>query len=706
MLPLNKNLKLNSSILSIGENEGNIIIIDSTYHLYEIKDGDFIYSKQIVDLTPQHPFSKSCAVSMQGYIAIGKPKTNQCEIFNLKNGNLKHITTLAWHKADIYNIKFSRNGKYLLTGGEDGKAFVFSMPSFNIVNILPPRPDYISNVHFGKISKLIVYSSYDMANCVFDMEQNKVIGIFETSSVVEDIVFFNNDEKIFFVCSNGESGIYNIESKQIDIKHNYNTWLTRTGINKDDNYAYIGARGNILSYLNLDDNTPKYNITLEHNSGVVAMRIINAKLYIGYSNGYLQIFNLAKGEREFLEALQNNNIAIAKEISDENIPLKTYKIYIESMNNEWKSQFKAIKEALLKDSSTQMIKDSYNKLAIFFEDNNKKDEFNNFISMLGILNNFNKAIDDKDYAMAYKIAEGNEIIKNSNEFIELENYFEQIFNEAKLLVSTQAISKANEILKPFIKVISKKDLISNLLKNSDNFLKADKLLKNKHFAEYFALAKNFPPLTNTSGYQKAILVGEQILATLDSLEANRNFNKANELVNLLIKFAPFTEIAQKRKNDLDTKIEFLELYKNNQYSTIYSYIDKYSILKGMPEYLALKNTFNNIFDNALNQSSIGNTQMVYDTLKEYFSIKFWKDKIDSIFNIAYLNEIDKYIKNNINDDSIDWASTILNYVNMFGKNDEIIKISESSNITIEILNNITPKEEKVIQYLQSIIISK
>ena len=101
MLYLNGKYKLNSSIISIGANKHNIILLDSSYNIYEFNKDQFIFTKKIFDFKNHHPFSKACAVSMQGYIAIGIPKSNICEVFHLENGNLKHIKTLDWHKADI-----------------------------------------------------------------------------------------------------------------------------------------------------------------------------------------------------------------------------------------------------------------------------------------------------------------------------------------------------------------------------------------------------------------------------------------------------------------------------------------------------------------------------------------------------------------------------------------------------------------------------
>ena len=200
MLPPPIKYKLNASLLAIGASYGNltdsinhkipknpamksVILLDSNYNLYELREGEFIFAKKIFDYEPQHQFSKACALSMNGYIAIGEPRSPNCHILHIYNGVLTHIKTLEWHRNDIYNIRFSKNGKYMVSGGEDGKVFIFAMPNFNIANILPPRPDYISNIHLGKVQKLVVYSSYDNTNCIVDMSVNKIIGECETNAV-------------------------------------------------------------------------------------------------------------------------------------------------------------------------------------------------------------------------------------------------------------------------------------------------------------------------------------------------------------------------------------------------------------------------------------------------------------------------------------------------------------------------------------------
>ena len=108
MLPPPIKYKLNASLLAIGASYGNlrdsinhkvpqnpalksVILLDSNYNLYELRDGEFIFAKKIFDYEPQHQFSKACALSMNGYIAIGEPRSPNCHILHIYNGILTRI---------------------------------------------------------------------------------------------------------------------------------------------------------------------------------------------------------------------------------------------------------------------------------------------------------------------------------------------------------------------------------------------------------------------------------------------------------------------------------------------------------------------------------------------------------------------------------------------------------------------------------------
>lgn len=722
MLPAPIKYKLNASLLAIGASSSkldssvagtkSVILLDSSYNLYEFRDGEFIFARKIFDYEPQHQFSKACAISMNGYIAIGEPRSPNCHILHIYNGILTHIKTLSWHKADIYNIRFSKNGKYMVSGGEDGKVFIFGMPHFNIINILPPRSDYISNIHFGKVLKLVVYSSYDNVNCVFDMDTNKIIGEFETNAVAEDMTFFDNDSKIFFICSNGESGIYSIETKTLDIKPNYNAWLTRVGMTKDDNFTYIGSRDGFLRYLDLQTNKHSFNIKLD-NDGIASMRVIDAKLYLGFASGYLEIFDLQRFESEFISAIEANDLRKAEQIAQQNLSLKTLKSYIALKDRLWIEEFKNAQDILSQNTSQSAFSEAFTRLKVFFEDEEKKIAFDDFTRNIGAAKDLREAMNAKDYALCYKIVGENAYLKETIDYERLENLYNEAFESAKrLLLSNDDKDKASEILKPFASVPHLKETINILLRNAAKFKEAENLFKNKHFGEFFKLAESFRAIKTTTNYKKALLFGEQILATINELEAKNGNKKALELLEILLKFVPFQKVALERKNTILLKLEFLDLYNKKDYQKIYTQIQKYHSLKGLKEYINLTHRFNEIFENALLNASSGNCEAVYRQLEPYFNIAFFSDKIESIFNISYINELDstleKYKKNTseVKDNAIDWFATLEQYISMFGKNDELLKILSPHQKILEICERVNIDSNKEVAFLKTIILYK
>lgn len=721
MLPKPIRYKLNASILSIGASYANsaksVILLDSNYHLYELCDGEFIFNKKIFDYEAQHQFSKACALSMNGYVAIGEPHSANCHILHLQNGILTHIRTLNWHKADIYNIRFSKNGKYMVSGGEDGKVFIYGMPHFNITAILPPRPDYISNIHFGKTQTLVIYSSYDNVNCIFDMETNRIIGEFETRAVAEDMTFFDDDTKIFFICANGESGIYDIQTKELALRKNYDAWLTRAGMTKDDNFAYIGARDGILRYVDLAKNKGAFEVALD-NEGIASMRVIDAKLYIGFASGSLEIFDLRRFEDEFNTALAEKNLPLAQKISSQNIPLKTFKSYIALKDDLWENAIKDAKEALGRDKGA--FAEVLSSLQVFFEDEDKKSEFDELSKNMGVLRELNDAMLAKNYALSYEIITKNPHLKATSYFERLEKLYNDAFEGAKELLLTNDLedkNRAQNLLKPFQNIPQLRDGINALLRSAGKFKEAEMLFKNKHFGEFFKLAQSFGAIKGTINYKKALSFGGQILATINDLEANGANQKALELLEVLEQFLPLQSTALQRKNDILLKMEFLDLYAKKDYQKIYANIHKYCILRGLSQYVELSNHFNVIFEGALLSASEGACDAVYRDLKPYFDIQYWENKMANIFNIAYLGEIQRKItestaestaqsasfaESTAESTALNWHATLERYIAMFGKSDELLKILPQDKLAI--CDKIPPERKIEVEFLESIMV--
>ena len=363
-------------------------------------------------------------------------------------------------------------------------------------------------------------------------------------------------------------------------------------------------------------------------------------------------------------------------------------------------------------------------MRIFFEDSEKKEAFDEFSRNIGAAKELRDAINAKDYALCYKIIGENAYLKETYEFERLESLYDEAFDSAKALLlqnTPEDLNKATEILKPWQAVPSKKETINILLRNAAKFQEADKLFKAKQFGDFFKLSESFRAIKTTTNYKKALVFGEQILATINELEAKGANEKALELLEILLKFVPFQSVALERKNIILLKLEFLGLYQAKDYTKIYSQIPKYDSIKGLAEYINLTNYFNDIFERALGYATDGNGEAVYMEVERYLNIAFFKDKIESIFNISYINEIDNALietqgtgesaessgdsrESNDKSKTIDWYGTLEQYIEMFGKSDELMKLINPHKKILEICNKISTENKKEIAFLKTIML--
>ena len=115
----------------------------------------------------------------------------------------------------------------------------------------------------------------------------------------------------------------------------------------------------------------------------------------------------------------------------------------------------------------------------------------------------------------------------------------------------------------------------------------------------------------------------------------------------------------------------------------------------------MSNHFNQIFDSAFDCIMNNNYEMAYKILQTCFDMPFWRDRLNNIFNISYLNEIQANINNK--EKAINWELTLKSYINMFGKNDELIKICSKNDELTKLLNTLETKESEII-YKPSILL--
>jgi len=113
-----------------------------------------------ISLPENNPLENSVAISPNGkYLAIAVKGKKKTTIWGIKEKKLLH--TLGWHRGEVLCLEFDFDENYLLTGGMDGRAYLWSVEIGKMVSSLPPHPDYILSGGFSKNSLWVATGSYD-----------------------------------------------------------------------------------------------------------------------------------------------------------------------------------------------------------------------------------------------------------------------------------------------------------------------------------------------------------------------------------------------------------------------------------------------------------------------------------------------------------------------------------------------------------------
>ncbi|TLD87303.1 WD40 repeat domain-containing protein [Helicobacter sp. MIT 05-5294] len=680
MFPVKSSLKLVGSVLGIATDKDSIICMDNFYNISTFSKENKVIDKALQlskEVEPLHHFSKAVATShTTSKIAMGFVKATKGVVVTT-TPEIAPIAQLTWQKLAISKAAFSHEDDYIATGGEDGRVLVYSADNYQLALSLPPLPDYISSIAFSEDGRLIFAGCFGKSAMIFDVVKNMPIADIKTESLIEDAFFYAGDTLLFCVTKDGQTLIYDVrEQKFIKESLFKGVWFTRCRKLPEEEFAIVGAKDKQLRIIDLKDNTLSDSISLEH-SGITMMRLEENLLYLGYSDGTIEIADIDEAREEMMELLNNNDLKGALGlIQAKNIFLQTLKEYRTKLETLWKEMLAKAIDLLAKDQ----LQEATAVVEPFMLDSRKREEFDYYWQQKEAVAKFMDAIEAKNYMEAYKLVDQNAYLKETVAYAKLEETWEKSFEVSKRLLFQDPqgnLVKAQDLLRPFVTVKSKKDAAMMLLRNSDKFVQADKEYKAKNFVEYFKMCDRLPFLKETLIYRSALLIGDQIAQRVNAYENQNDYTKALEICKLLASMSPFKSLADEKARTIQIKLEFAQACKERKLADAFKMAETYFELRSMPEYKKLYDDFKRYEKIAFGFATAGNGKATLDNLKEYLYIEYWRDKIAAILKIAYLSEfmLNAPGKSGAQPD-ICWRETFQYYIERYGKDEEIKKLSD------------------------------
>ena len=664
--------QLEGSVLSIAQSKDFTLCVDNTFHIVEV-DKDLKNAKNVQiakNIESPHRYSHAFGVSPHHFFCIPIFNEKKAIILEFSGSKPKIIATLQDHDGDIESSAFSYDGRFFATGGQDGRVFFYDGRSFLLSSSLLARSDYISTIRFSKSGEFVAISGFDKFTMVFDMLRHKIAFNFATNDVVEDSCFFDNDEKLMLICRNNASIIFSLrEGKIISQEYPFAFWPTSIAIESEENYALVGTRSDTLYVIGLKDNTKAMEIKTEH-AGIASLVFSLGYLYIGAIDGALIAIDYNEGKEALKESLDRKDYKSAREAINNNVFLSIHPL-TKVFDEVWPQILQQAIDLLNHDAIEQAIE----MTAPFVVSESKKREFDFYLAQKDGVKTFLELINKRDFTKAYEMLQTTKFLAKTQAYEKLENIWNKTFFDAKnLLVENANVnkSKAEQILAPFNNT-PKKELIVQLLRNSDVFEKAESFIKKQNFKEYFSLTFQFSFLRDMNLYKKVLLVGERMLVNLIELEKNFRYDEAKKIAETLLLFPPLKRAANERIVLMQQKQNLLLAIEANDVKKVYALISEIESLRSMEQFKEFSKDFLRHYEEAKPYAYEGNAKHAMVLLGEYMTINYWIDKIGALLKTAYLRQIEKAL----GDAEVNWAITIKRYFERYGKSFELVKLLQN-----------------------------
>lgn len=688
MLKIIHSTQAKGSVIALFEGKNKISFSDNKGYLYVInkeKYGMDVYYVDSDELKPLHPYQKSSSFSDNGELVYSIEANGSCAI-KLKTPEVSSTRTVQTitkaknmdqqglllygndQRAEIISFG-GDNNEYIFTGGTDGRIYMYDSRNGNMLSAFKPLPDYIAHIRVGEDAKFIAYSCYNGSLYVSNLRFNDLILQTFPGDIIEDSFFYNKCSDLYAVGRSGTSYIYNLSEKQLlSKKALFPSWPTCCLLEQTGRYALVGTRSGHLHIVNLSNHSIAYTEKLEE-KGIVSLNLKETKLMIGFENGTVYYVDVYAYADEFVEALGNKDFAAAKQYLKMNLFLAIHPMS-DLFHDAWDEIINEIRELVSKGNS----KIALEKATPFIDNASNKHEFDFLIHKQKELQKFSEMVEENHYFEAYTLLESAPYLAKTQSAQKLENSFTKIFNNAKKMLSEDPLrnlTKIQTLLKPFMSIPSKSQLIRPLIKSYQVFLMADEKIKEKDFKVYFTLCEKYPYLKEEATYKRLCDIAEGAIKKITRMIDAHEFNDAISGIRQLVGFLPYRMELSKLSQTIKNRQSLIHFITSDQMKEVYELVHLNPELEKTDSFIEYDKRFDQTLSFAMNYVGQGEIKLTQEAFKDYTPIPRFRTKIKECLRQACFNRISDLLKHN----KYEGAKPIVShYLKEFGKDPDFEKL--------------------------------
>ena len=584
-------------------------------------------------------YVNNMAISTDGkYLSLHNKEKKETSLFDNEKRNFNHYINA--HPGGVETVEFTRDNKYLITGGMEGRLYMWSVATGKKVDTLSHHYDAISAIASNENGRWIATAGYDKVIKVFNRSFRK--NHYKLISHQEPVttVNFLSSQRLLSTDKEGTILIWDIiKASVIGRLPKFDAHITAVCFDEDEKFLFVAGLGGMVGLYDLIEQKLLKMDFLKQLAGITQMSYCNKRnlLVFGLSNGHIPIYELKNQEKIFSEHMVNKEYHECYSMADDN-PLLLYSEVYENLEILFHKSYEHAK-TLLKSQETEEAKEL---LKHFTTSSAKRLLIQKLFNDFALFKTFATAVNGKKYMMAYSLAGEYSALKETDEFKKMENEWNKILLVIRRMINDKsAEEKIKQLFRPFMGVPGKNLIIKSLYSNRNVFILFQKYMMAKDYFNCFKLLSGHPFLEELEEYTKLIRIGEILKTNTANTFNGGAYYEAVKLCDVLAYFPRQKEFAEGLRDKANIYAETMQYFAEKKFSAVYNMIEEHPYLEEAKIAIDIEKGFLAHYEKAENYAASGNVAAVKKVMERFAKIRSKLPSILHLVKIAYWAQIEQ-----------------------------------------------------------------
>ena len=580
----------------------------------------------------------------------------------------KIIKTIKVAKAIVLKLIFC--DKYIIAGTDKGRVLQYrynnSSQLARICSFISPHKRGTANY----VSALSVYENYLASTGL-----GGALYIFD--------VFAHVKQKTLIEKGNRINALHFLDAKRIisaDIRGNI---IVHDLLDADKNLEISAPFADVQQIISMPN--PRFIALLGNENYISLIDIEDAKVaqvkYVQFPAKTTQM--LLANDELLLVALSNQTIMEVKLTSAKKLRtaliyneiLEAYDLVENEIMMQYTREYKLLEKrfnSLYEEAAAALV--SQNKplalktLSTVKQIPSKKDVINELFTAYEEYSRFKMIYLEKQYALAYAMAEKHPPLKLSPLFIKIEEVWMDNFVNAQRHVLMGNIGNAQVLLDEYITIVSKREIITLLLRQDKNYVEFLKAINAKDFQTLEELIHKYPNFKATPTYLVLNQKTDKTMRKIERLIHEGKLLQAKELLQQLRTTPSLKHDLKKLHYRLQEMAQLKSAYKHNDFKTCYELLDTYYHLNITELGVLLNKHWIALIDTCEEHALKANPNAIKTTLNTLMLVNTRKSRIGDLLRVSFHSKIKAYLAKR----SFTGAQNIIySYIDIFGSDCEM-----------------------------------